>query len=63
MYINIYYLCLHYTYISLYIFIAKIIPIVESNIREKYSFEICGLIMTAMGCHEVAHVKQTFMFY
>ena len=46
MYINIYYLCLHYTYISLYIFTAKIIPIVESNIREKYSFEICRLIMT-----------------
>lgn len=63
MYINIYYLCLHYTYISLYIFTAKIITIVESNIREKYSFEICRLIMTDMGCYEVAHVKQTFMFY
>ena len=63
MYINIYHLCLHYTYISLYIFTAKIIPIVESNIREKYSFEICGLIMTDMGCYEVARVKQTKMFY
>ena len=49
-----------YLHISIYIYSKDI---VESDIREKYSFEICGLIMTAMGCHEVAHVKQTFMFY